>query len=77
MDFWDSGLRKTGFLHAVHSKQWTCCRLRLELRESLVEITVTKDVCCFRLIQGMPVTIFVYGREYQIKTEVKIPLEEW
>ena len=58
-------------------KQWTCCRLRLELRESLVEITVTKDVCCFRLIQGMPVTIFVYGREYQIKTEVKIPLEEW
>jgi hypothetical protein len=31
----------------------------------------------FRLIEGTPVRLFVYGREYEVEKELTVPLEEW
>ncbi len=71
-------VKETGFYFMPSlPEQWERCRLRLQLLGSRLEITVTGTECMFRLIEGTPVRLFVYGREYEVEKELTVPLEEW
>ncbi|MDO4327825.1 MAG: glycosyl hydrolase family 65 protein [Lachnospiraceae bacterium] len=71
-------VKKRGFFFMPSiPEQWNSYQLRLQLKGSLIEVTVTKDSCRFQLLQGEQITIFVYGREYPAVSELTIALEEW
>lgn len=57
--------------------EWEECRLRIQLRGSRMEITVTRTECVFRLLKGTPVKLFVYEKEYEVERELRVPLKEW
>ena len=57
--------------------QWNSYELRLQLNGSLLEITVTKSECHFRLVSGAPISVFVYDLEHKIEAEKTIGLEEF
>lgn len=71
-------VKETGYFFMPSiPKQWESYELRLKLQGSLLEIKVTKEGCSFRLVEGNPVAIVVYGKEYQVEFELKLSLEEW
>lgn len=56
---------------------WNSYELRLQLKGRLIKVIVTADACRMKLLNGGPITLFVYDRPYELEQEITIPLEEW
>lgn len=64
------------FFHPSIPKQWNKYSLRLLLQGNAVEITVDKEKCCFRLLKGAGIKVHIYEKEYDLKNEIAVKLEE-
>lgn len=70
-------VKESGYYFAPSMpKQWAGYRLRLVLKGSLVEIFADKEQCRFKRLSGSPVTLYVYGKMYELQDEIITGLEE-
>lgn len=72
------GLRlKEGGLYLSPSLpgQWNGYRFRINYEGSQIEVHITQKTCTLTLLHGMPVNIFVYGREYCLSNQCCIGMQ--
>jgi len=62
------------FLAPTIPRQWKSYRVRISLRGSLLEVTVTPGCCVLRLVDGAAVTVSVNGVRQEVRDEVTLHL---
>lgn len=64
------------FLAPAIPRQWKSYRVRISLRGSLLEVTVTPGCCVLRLVDGAAVTLSVNGVRQEVRDEVTLHLTD-
>lgn len=75
--FFGLRIKESGYFFAPRLPQrWSSCTLRLMLQNRLIELCGTAQNCRFTLLQGEPITLQVYGKAYELSSELSVSREE-